>query len=336
MYEQLRILDFTSCAKLSDRAVEKIISVAPRLRNLVLAKCKNITDAAVNAICALGKNLHYLHLGHCGNITDASVKSIVRHCGRIRYIDLGCCTRLTDDSVMQLAQLPKLRRIGLVKCNLITDDSVYALAHVPRLISTANGGEPVILPRVYGREQSSLERVHLSYCARLTLKVSFTIIDSCCQAHELTRNQSIETLLNQCPRLTHLSLTGVDAFLREDLNQFCREAPDEFNAHQRQVFCVFSGPGVTGLRKYLNEQRALREATRASGGPLADSDGEMFIEPEDDDDDATMTGLMAASALDNGSNVAVAGDAPVNGVQDQDVEDYVVLSSAATPTNANP
>lgn len=103
------------------------------------------------------------------------------------------------------------------------------------------------------------------------------------------------------------------------------------------MFCVFSGPGVTGLRKYLNEQRALREATRATGGLLADSDGEMFIEPEeDDDDDATMTGLMAASALGNGSNIAVAGDAPVNGLQDQDAEDYVVLSSAATPTNANP
>lgn len=63
----------------------------------------------------------------------------------------------------------------------------------------------------------------------------------------------------------------------------------------------------------------------------------MFIEPEDDDDDdATMTGLMAASALGNPSNIAVAGDALVNGIQDHDAEDYVVLSSAATPTNANP
>lgn len=173
-YEHLRILDFTSCAKLTDRAVEKIIEVAPRLRNLVLAKCKNITDVAVNAICALGKNLHYLHLGHCGHISDESVKNIVRHCGRIRYIDLGCCMRLTDASVMLLAQLPKLRRIGLVKCNLITDDSVYALAHAPQRIQDPNGGQDVILPRVYGRgEQSSLERVHLSYCTRLTLKVCF-------------------------------------------------------------------------------------------------------------------------------------------------------------------
>jgi len=32
-------------------------------------------------------------------------------------------------------------------------------------------------------------------------------------------------LLNNCPKLTHLSLTGVQAFLRPDLEEFCREAP---------------------------------------------------------------------------------------------------------------
>ena len=64
--------------------------------------------------------------------------------------------------------------------------------------------------------------------------------------------QGIHTLLNNCPRLTHLSLTGVQAFLREDLTVYCREAPPEFNEHQRDVFCVFSGAGVTRLREHLN------------------------------------------------------------------------------------
>lgn len=40
------------------------------------------------------------------------------------------------------------------------------------------------------------------------------------------RFQGIHALLNQCPKLTHLSLTGVQAFfLREDLILYCREAP---------------------------------------------------------------------------------------------------------------
>ena len=37
--------------------------------------------------------------------------------------------------------------------------------------------------------------------------------------------QGIRYLLSNCPRLTHLSLTGVQAFLRDDITIFCREAP---------------------------------------------------------------------------------------------------------------
>ena len=168
-YEHLRILDLTSCTRLTDAAVAKIIDAAPRLRNLVLAKCRNITDAAVNAISKLGKNLHYVHLGHCGQITDEGVKKLVSACNRIRYIDLGCCTNLTDDSVQRLALLPKLKRIGLVKCSSITDDSVFALAEAayrPRVRRDASG---VFVGGEY--YASSLERVHLSYCVNLTLRV---------------------------------------------------------------------------------------------------------------------------------------------------------------------
>ena len=157
-FESLRILDLTACLQLHDEAVEKIIETSPRLRNLVLAKCKEITDRSVYAITKLGKNLHYIHLGHCAHITDTAVAQLVKMCNRIRYIDLACCHRLTDASVKQLATLPKLRRIGLVKCQQITDISIYALAKQ----STE--------PRQKGL--SLLERVHLSYCINLTLRVS--------------------------------------------------------------------------------------------------------------------------------------------------------------------
>ncbi|KAK0727581.1 hypothetical protein B0T26DRAFT_638275 [Lasiosphaeria miniovina] len=240
-YEHLRILDLTSCARLTDRAVEKIIDVAPRLRNLVLAKCRNITDTAVYAIAKLGKNLHYVHLGHCGNITDDAVKRLVQSCNRIRYIDLGCCLHLTDESVTRLATLPKLKRIGLVKCASITDESVYALAKANQRARPRRDADGNIIPgEHYSSSHSSLERVHLSYCTNLTLR-------------------SILRLLNSCPRLTHLSLTGVQAFLRDDLEAFCRDAPPEFTDHQRQVFCVFSGLGVVNLRKYLNQERSFAE-----------------------------------------------------------------------------
>ena len=176
-YEHLRILDLTSCGRLTDRAVERIIDVAPRLRNLVLAKCRNITDVAVNAISKLGKNLHYVHLGHCGHITDEAVIKLVQSCNRIRYIDLGCCVKLTDASVTKLATLPKLRRIGLVKCQLITDESVYALSQASQSSRRYNmiPGQAELVFAGMHHNTSSLERVHLSYCTNLTLRVSAAI-----------------------------------------------------------------------------------------------------------------------------------------------------------------
>lgn len=39
------------------------------------------------------------------------------------------------------------------------------------------------------------------------------------------KDQSIMRLLNSCPRLTHLSLTGVAAFQRDDFQAYCRVAP---------------------------------------------------------------------------------------------------------------
>lgn len=182
-FEHLRILDLTSCSRITDRAVEKIIDAAPRLRNVVLAKCRNITDLAVVAISKLGKNLHFVHLGHCVNVTDEAVKRLVQSCNRIRYIDLGCCIHLTDDSVARLACLPKLKRIGLVKCNNITDASVYKLAQAnAKMRRLPDDHHRTGYPRGHHPwpTSSSLERVHLSYCTQLTLKVSTNICDAVC------------------------------------------------------------------------------------------------------------------------------------------------------------
>ena len=258
VFESLRVLDLTDCSLLQDAGIQKIVEVAPRLRNLVLAKCRLITDRAIMAITRLGKNLHYIHLGHCSRITDAGVTQLVRHCNRIRYVDLACCDLLTDASITELATLPRLKRIGLVKCSSITDVSIKALSRPRR------GGLPPDSPT---STPSSLERIHLSYCTHLTLA-------------------GITSLLNNNPRLSHLSLTGVQAFLRQDINAFVRPPPPEFNPGQREVFCVFSGSGIGQLRQYLNEQQAqeLEEARRRlpQGSP-----------DDDDDDDIIMIGSRA-------------------------------------------
>ncbi|KAL4242001.1 hypothetical protein ABKN59_000621 [Abortiporus biennis] len=210
-FEHLRMLDLTGCSNLTDEAIEGIVSVAPKIRNLVLAKCTQLTDNAVESICTLGKHLHYLHLGHAGSITDRSIRLLARACTRLRYIDLANCLQLTDMSVFELASLQKLRRIGLVRVNNLTDQAIYSLAE----------------------RHSTLERIHLSYCDQITVL-------------------AVHYLLQKLPKLTHLSLTGIPAFRRPELQQFCRDPPAEFNPGQRAAFCVYSGKGVVELRDFLN------------------------------------------------------------------------------------
>jgi len=69
---------------------------------------------------------------------------------------------------------------------------------------------------------------------------------------------------------------------------FCREAPPEFNDHQRDVFCVFSGGGVGRLRDFLNNEKALQLAGDNSSAPPSisgDNDNDMGIIDVDLDDE---------------------------------------------------
>ncbi|KAG0335663.1 SCF ubiquitin ligase complex subunit [Podila horticola] len=237
-FEQLRVLNLTSCTLITDETLFKIIPAAPRLRSLTLTKCDRITDAGASVIKTLGKHLHYLHLGHCSKLTDKAISTLAQNCTRIRYLDLACCSKLTDAAVFSLAQLPKLRRIGLVKCSNITDHGIYAM-----LVSQ-------VVPQ-------TLERVHLSYCVHLSVT-------------------AVAALVNQCSKLTHLSVTGVPSFMTPTYQKFCRVPPSEFTAHQREVFCVFSGKGVRELRHFMQENPAasstlpnIRRNYRIAGSTVA-------------------------------------------------------------------
>lgn len=128
-------------------------------------------------------------------------------------------------------------------------------------------------------------------------------------------------LLNCCQKLTHLSLTGVHAFMRDDLSVFCREAPREFTEHQRQVFCVYSGTGVSGLRRYLNTQSEFADysdginahARRRAAPPndavaIPDVDGFDEADGVEDDDMGDGSEIALEGGPDdaqNGHNMAI-------------------------------
>ncbi|ODV92916.1 hypothetical protein CANCADRAFT_30926 [Tortispora caseinolytica NRRL Y-17796] len=232
-FRKLRIIDLSGCSDLSDQGVLHIVQSAPCLSRVSLGKC-NLTDKGLSYLSKLASELHLVSLAHCTAITDEGVNVLVRSCTRIRYLDFTSCIHLTDNCVRSISELPKLRRLGLVRCGRITDTSLYFLRR-----------------RTFA--ENTLERLHLSYCERLSIP-------------------GLLELLNCAPRLRHISLTGIPAFMRRDIIKFSRTSLDGLTQHQRQLFCVIIGEEVKALRNYL-------QTISMPTGPFGisfDNDVEMF------------------------------------------------------------
>lgn len=160
-------------------------------------------------------------------ITDKAVTAIARSCTRLRYIDLACsftllhncsrtrrlrgwkfpnetgCNNLTDVSVLELAaNLPRLKRIGLVRVRFPSPRPLSP--RLTRSLVQVTNITDASLDALHAR--TSLERIHLSYCSNLTVS-------------------GVNDLLQHLPRLTHLSLTEVQAFRKKVLQVFCRPPP---------------------------------------------------------------------------------------------------------------
>ena len=81
----------------------------------------------------------------------------------------------------------------------------------------------------------------------------------------------------------------------------------EFNDHQRNVFCVFSGAGIGRLREYLNHAPVHREYddhwTMYEGEGSLNDEEQVYEETMDADNAAQqqvngVTGMMGATAIE--------------------------------------
>ncbi|POW19540.1 hypothetical protein PSHT_04571 [Puccinia striiformis] len=270
----LRRLKLKYCEKITDAALITVATSCPLLLEVDLVGCRLITDASLWMLWKHSSHLRELSLSGCTEIsdggfpnpancnigadgitklTDISLDGIIKQMPRIRNLVLAKCVGLTDEALNSICGLghvssltdravirvarscTRLRYIDLACCNNLTDMSVFELAQcLPRLkriglVRVTNITDQSVYTLV---ERTSLERIHLSYCDNITVG-------------------AIHWLLQRLHRLTHLSLTGVPAFRRTDLQAWCRAPPKDFNAHQRQAFCVYSGKGVNELRYYL-------------------------------------------------------------------------------------
>ncbi|KAG6336533.1 hypothetical protein ID866_2555 [Astraeus odoratus] len=208
------------------------------LRMLDLTGCSLITDDAVEGIISHAPKIRNLVLSKCSLLTDKAVESVCLLGKHLHYLHLGHATHITDRSIKSLARCcTRLRYVDFANCSLLTDMSVFELASLPKLrriglVRVSNLTDEAIY--ALAERHSTLERIHLSYCDQISV-------------------MAIHFLLQKLHKLTHLSLTGIPSFRKPELQQFCRQPPQEFNMTQRMSFCVYSGTGVAKLRSFLTD-----------------------------------------------------------------------------------
>ncbi|KAH8118777.1 RNI-like protein [Phellopilus nigrolimitatus] len=271
----------------------KLSRLCEHLRMLDLTACALITDDAVAGIIANAPKIRNLYLAKCSQLTDVAVENICKLGKHLHYLHLGHASAITDRSVRTLARsCTRLRYIDLACCPLLTDMSVFELSGLPKLrriglVRVTNLTDQAIFS--LADRHSTLERIHLSYCENITVL-------------------AVHFLLQRLAKLTHLSLTGIPAFRRPELQQFCRSPPREFNTNQRAAFCVYSGTGVDSLRIYLAELMAQVQANDDTGDNDTDYDAEEDEElPSFSDQERSVEHLVGVDAVET-PRVAYAGE----------------------------
>ncbi|KIY74192.1 RNI-like protein [Cylindrobasidium torrendii FP15055 ss-10] len=264
MLEHMRMLDLTACSKITDEAIEGIISHAPRIRNLSLPKCSQITDKGLEAICKLGRYLHYLHLGHADKISDRAVRTLARSCVRLRYVDFANCTKLTDLAVFELANLSKLRRIGLVRVSNITDEAVYALAE----------------------RHSTLERIHLSYCDQVTVMAIHFLLQ---KLHKLTHLSLTGVPAFRQPELQQFCRPAPSDFNSNQVTAFCvfsGKGVTNLRAFLTELFDRITELNGTDDTDYDDDDYEEGEVEEGEGEEVYDEDdGQDVPEPDEEEEE---------------------------------------------------
>ena len=125
----LQLLDLTSCNRITDLGVSKVMSFT-ELRCLCLSLCTKLTDASLTAVAAGLPSLEELRLALLGYVTDVGVCEVSERLRRLSYLDISSCEQVTDRTVNTLFHNSKtLRHLDVSLCAGISASALDKLEH---------------------------------------------------------------------------------------------------------------------------------------------------------------------------------------------------------------
>lgn len=139
----LQKLDLSGCTGISEAGLVELAQHCKDLRHLNICGCHNAgSDAALEALAQNCSALRYLNVGWCAQITDVGVTALALGCSDLRFLDFCGCLQITDQSVIVLADhCLRLRVLGFHCCRNITDLAMYALVNASKRRDTSRSNK---------------------------------------------------------------------------------------------------------------------------------------------------------------------------------------------------
>jgi F-box/leucine-rich repeat protein 2/20 len=100
------------CEGLDDTAVQKIVSLSPKLETLTLAHTPLLSDRALRRVGEHCPLLQRLNVQYCVKLTDYGFERVMEGCKELRAILVSGCELLTDATLVSMKQnLPHLKTV---------------------------------------------------------------------------------------------------------------------------------------------------------------------------------------------------------------------------------
>ncbi|KYQ96957.1 leucine-rich repeat-containing protein (LRR) [Tieghemostelium lacteum] len=215
-WSTLKVLDLSSCSKLTDNSFTSIPN-CPSMEQLILEACYNLTDQSVISIANHMPKLTKLSLKGCKFITDKSIDYLVRRCTMIRDFKLSRCHSITGDSLRAITDHLSvvLERIDLSMCPQILESDIQILIDRSTTLLAINLSDiPKISDTLIGSIMSrftKLQHLRLDSCSKVTLDginmepQSNSLLTLSLKKSQIT-NQAFQYLSTTFHKLTYLTL----------------------------------------------------------------------------------------------------------------------------------
>ncbi|KAL6713364.1 hypothetical protein ACLMJK_008829 [Lecanora helva] len=110
----LRHLDLSWCAQLTDKSVKLLAYNVPHLCGLQLSHCAELTDDALEGIFESTPQLSHLDIEELDHLSNSSLQKLARSpcTPRLQHLNISFCDRLGDSGMLQVVKsCPQLRTL---------------------------------------------------------------------------------------------------------------------------------------------------------------------------------------------------------------------------------